>query len=58
MEDVGMDDINEKVPINATKIITKYKCLKDRLNFCFEKNWHHPREVGFDANFFLKVIMG
>lgn len=53
-----MDNETEKVPINATQIIMKYKNIKDRLNFCFEKNWHHPKEIGFDANFFLKVLMG
>ena len=47
-----------KVAINATEIINKYKKLQDRLNFCFEKNWFHPKEVGFDANFFLLVIKG
>lgn len=58
MEDQEMDNQSGKVPINAIKIISKYKSLKDRLNFCFERNWYHPKEVGFDANFFLKVIMG
>ena len=47
-----------KVAINATEIINKYKKLQDRLNFCFERNWFHPKEVGFDANFFLLVIKG
>jgi len=58
MDDYNMRNVNDKVPVNATLIVAKYKSLKDRLNFCFEKNWYHPREVGFDASFFLKVIMG
>lgn len=58
MEDYNMRNVNDKVPVNATLIVAKYKSLKDRLNFCFEKNWYHLREVGFDASFFLKVIMG
>ena len=58
MEDYPMVNNQEKVPVNATLIVSKYKSLKDRLNFCFEKNWYHPNEVGFDANFFLKVLMG
>ena len=46
------------VPVNATEIINKYRKLNDRINFCFEKNWYHPKEVGFDANFFLMVLKG
>jgi len=58
MEDINIEDDKEKIPINATQIIAKYRSIKDRINFCFEKNWYHPREIGFDANYFLKVIMG
>ena len=58
MEDIVMRNDQERVPVNATMIVSKYKSLKDRLSFCFEKNWYHPNEVGFDANFFLKVLMG
>jgi len=58
MEDIEVVNNNAKIPINATKIISKYKNIKDRMNFCFEKNWYHPNEIGFDANFFLKVLMG
>ena len=47
-----------KVAINAIEIISKYRNVQDRLNFCFEKNWYHPKEVGFDANFFLMVLKG
>ena len=57
MENQNNNRIN-RVAINATEIINKYKKLQDRLNFCFEKNWFHPKEVGFDANFFLLVIKG
>ena len=28
----------QKVAINATEIINKYRRLQDRINFCFEKN--------------------
>lgn len=48
----------QKVAINATEIINKYRRLQDRINFCFEKNWYHPKEVCFDANFFLMVLKG
>jgi len=58
MEDYNMNNPNDKAPVNATLIVSKYKSLKDRLNFYFEKNWYHPRDVGFDTSFFLKVIMG
>lgn len=51
-------DIQQKVAINATEIVSKYRNIKDRINFCFEKNWYHPKEVGFDANFFLMVLKG
>ena len=47
-----------KVPVNATEIINKYRKFQDRLNFCFEKNWFHPTEVGYDANYFLLVLKG
>ena len=30
--------------------------MQDRLNFCFEKNWFHPREVGYDTSYFLLVL--
>ena len=52
MEDYPMVNNQEKAPVNAKLILSKYKSLKDRLNFCFKKNWYHPNEVGFDANFF------
>ena len=57
-----MNEINigeqQKIPVNATEIINKYRKLEDRLNFCLEKNWFHPQEVGYDSNFFLSVIKG
>ena len=55
---IEMDGREKKISVNATQIVSKYRNVKDRLNFCFEKNWYHPNEIGFDANFFLKVIMG
>ena len=58
MEDIEVVNNNAKIPINATKIIFKYKNINDRMSFCFEKNWYHPNEIRFDANFFLKVLMG
>lgn len=58
MEDIEIENKEGKTTVNATHIISKYRCKKDRINFCFEKNWYHPDEIGFDANFFLKVIMG
>ena len=58
MEDLDMNNMNGKMPINATQIINKYKSLKIILIFCFEKNWHYQRKVGFDANFCLKLVLG
>lgn len=48
----------QKIAVDATEIINKYRKLEDRLNFCLEKNWFHPREIGYDANYFLSVIKG
>ena len=49
---------HQKIPVNATEIINKYRKLQDRLNFCFENYWFHPAEVGYDANYFLLVLKG
>lgn len=57
MEQIDIED-NQKVEINASEIISKYKNVEDRKLFCYEKNWWHPNEKGFDATFFLKVISG
>ena len=57
MEQIEIED-NQKIEINASEIISKYKNIEDRKLFCFEKNWWHPSEKGFDATFFLKVISG
>ena len=54
----NIDNHGQKVAVNATEIITKYRRLEDRINFCLEKNWYHPKETGYDANFFLLVIKG
>ena len=48
----------DKIEINASEIIAKYKSSEDRKLFCFERNWWHPDEKGFDAIYFLKVISG
>ena len=58
MEDINIENNEEKISVNATQILAKYRSVKERINFCFEKNWYHPKEIGFDSNFFLKVIMG
>ncbi len=58
MERIDIEDKGDKISVNATQIISKYRSIKDRMNFCFEKNWYHPKEIGFDSNFFLKVLMG
>ena len=57
MEQIEIEN-EQKVEINASEIISKYKNIVDRKLFCFEKNWWHPDEKGFDATFFLKVISG
>ena len=46
---------NEQTLADANEIIRKFRSLQDRINFCLEKNWHHPREIGFDATFFLLI---
>jgi hypothetical protein len=56
--DLESQNMRQLVPINAVEILNKYRKLQDRINFCFEKNWYHPKEVGFDANFFLMVLKG
>ena len=48
MEGLIKQDNNQTLA-TATEIIKKFKSLQDRINFCLEKNWHHPREIGFDA---------
>ena len=53
----GRDD-NEKVIVNANKIIMKYRNKNDRLLFCYERNWWHPQEIGFDSTYFLQVLAG
>ena len=57
MEGLIRQDNNQTLA-NATEIIKKFKSLQDRINFCLEKNLHHPREIGFDATFFLQVLSG
>ena len=37
----------EHIQVNATEIIKKL----DRRNFCLEKDWYHPNEIGFDTSF-------
>ena len=54
----GINNNQQKIAVNATEIINKYRKLEDRLNFCLEKNWFHPKEIGYDANYFLSVIKG
>ncbi len=51
-------DNNEKIIVNANKIISKYRNKNDRFLFCHEKNWWHPTEVGFDSTYFLQVLAG
>ena len=46
------------VQANAVDIIKKFKSVQDRINFCTEKNWFHPREPGYDSTFFLLVLGG
>ena len=46
------------IQTNASSIVKKFRSLQDRLNFCMEKNWHHPCEPGFDATYFLLVLSG
>lgn len=49
---------NNCIQASATNIIKKFKSLQDRMNFCMEKNWHHPCEPGFDTSYFLMVLAG
>ena len=58
MEDISMRNNEKRVSVNVTLIVSKYKSLKYRLSFCFEKNLNYPTKVGFDSNFFLKVLVG
>ena len=56
--DLEVRQNDEKVVINANRIIAKYRNKNDRLLFCHEKNWWHPDEVGFDSTYFLNVLPG
>lgn len=57
MQDIEIEQ-DQKIEINATEILSKYKSIEDRKLFCFERNWWHPDEKGYDATYFLKVIAG
>ena len=48
----------QKVSVNANKIISKFRNIQDRVNYCLEHNWYHPSQPGYDASFFLKVLAG
>jgi len=52
----NLDNHCQKVAVNANEIIAKYRRLEDRINFCLEKNWYHPKETGYDANFFFWLL--
>lgn len=47
---------NNLIPINAPDIVKKFRSSQDRINFYLEKNWIHPREVEYDATYFLHVL--
>ena len=54
MEDLIMDNQNTKIPIITTKIISKYKNINDRLNFCLKKIGITPGRWGLMPIFFAK----
>lgn len=58
MEQIKEENNPETVVVNATDIIAKYKNRLSRQNFCLEKNWYHPEELGYESTFFLRVLMG
>ena len=37
MEGIDIENNGDKISVNATQIISKYRSIKDRMNFCFEK---------------------
>ena len=41
MKDIQLDQ-EQKIEINTTEILTKYKSIDDRKLFCFEKNLWKP----------------
>ena len=53
---ISNNNNSQKIPVDATEIINKYRKLEDRLNFYLEKNWIHPKEIGYGSNYFLSVI--
>ena len=57
MEDLIMDNQNTKIPIITTKIISKYKNINDRLNFCLKKIGITPGRWGL-MPFFLQSNYG
>lgn len=43
MEAIDIEQ-EQKIEVNATEIIAKYKNIEDKKMFCFKKNWWHPDE--------------
>lgn len=56
----------QKVSVNASDLLKKFKTKEDRYNFLRENSkfkffildLYLPNEVGFDSNYFLQVLMG
>jgi len=53
-----MEQNSNLIQAEATDIIKKFRSQQDRINFCLEKNWFHPKEPGYDATYFLLVLAG
>ena len=47
-------DSNEKIIVDANKIISKYRNKKYRLLFCHEKNRGIPKKLGLTVHTFYR----
>ena len=65
MEDI-QDLDGQKVTIKGSELLKKFKSKEDRFNFMRELSiyifnfldLYLPKEVGFDSNYFLRVLNG
>ena len=66
MEEDIQDLDRQKVTIKGSKLLKKFKSKEDRFNFMRELSiyifnfldLYLPKEVGFDSNYFLRLLNG
>ena len=65
MEDIFNSE-GQKVTVKGSELLKKFKSKEDRFNFMRELSiyiynfldLYLPKEVGFDSNYFLRVLNG